>query len=166
MRGLAQRASERKHVGERDAGPRRGTSSARTPRLLARDVADGDQTRAPVTRALQRRGHLALAERLAQRDQRKIQLPLDKPVHLQPRGRAIDLRHRGVPPHVEHVRGGQRTLGQGGEPGLGVERLLLVHDHVRALSVAAHTTSVRSKATLDNTRFRATAETRLSFPPT
>ena len=146
VRGLPQRAGEREHVGERDAGPRGGTSSTGTPRLLARDVADGHQTRAPVAGALQRRGHRALPQRLAQGDQRKVQLPFDGPMQVQPPRLGIDLRHRAVPPYVEGVRGGQRTLGQRREPGLGVERLLRVHDEVRALSVGTHPANVTAFA--------------------
>ena len=60
-----------------------------------------------------------------------------------PRGR-VDLRHRAVPAHVERVGGGQRALGQRRQTGLGIERLALVHDQVRALSVAIHAPSLRS----------------------
>ena len=54
-----------------------------------------------------------------------------------PRGR-VDVRNRAVPSHVERVRGRHGALGQSGKPGLGVQRLLLVHDEVRSLSVAIH----------------------------
>src|SRR3712207_7320887 len=37
----------------------------------------------------------------------------------------------------------QRTLGQRGEPCLGVERRLLVHDQIRPLAVATHATTLR-----------------------
>ena len=144
VRGLAQRVGEREHVGKRDAGPSRGTGRARTPRRLARDVTDSDQARAPIARALQRRSHLALPERLAQGGKGKVQLPFDDPMHVQPPRGGVDLRHRSVPPHVKRVRGGQRTLRQRSEPSLGVERLLLVHDQIPALSIATHATSVRS----------------------
>jgi hypothetical protein len=89
-------------------------------------------------RALQRRRDLALPERLAQRREGELQLTLDDSVHAQSPRAGIDLRHRAVRPHVERVRGGHRALGERGEPGLGVERLHFVHDHVRALSVATH----------------------------
>jgi hypothetical protein len=135
---LGQRAGERQHVGERDAGPRRRAGRARTPRRLARDVADRDQARAPVAGALQRRGLGALPERLAQRRQREVELPLDEPVDVQPPRGRIDLRHRAVPAHVERVGGGQRPLGQRGEPGLGIERLVFVDDQIRALAIATH----------------------------
>ena len=59
LRGLAQRSGERENICERNAGPLRGAGSASTPRLRARDVADSDQTRPPVARALERRGDLA-----------------------------------------------------------------------------------------------------------
>ncbi len=68
--------------------------------------------------------------------------------------RSIDLRHRAVPAHVERVGRRHRGLGQRGEPGLGVERLLLVDDHVRALSVATHPASVwkrRRRSALETT---------------
>src|SRR5205814_10018083 len=73
----------------------------------------------------------------------KVQLPLHQPTHVQPPRGGVDLRNRGVPAHVERVRGGHRTLGQGGGPGLSVERLVLVHHQVRALSIATHATSLR-----------------------
>jgi hypothetical protein len=77
-----------------------------------------------------------------QGDQRKIQLPLDEPIHVQPPRLGVDLRHRGVRAHVEAICGGHRTLGQRGRPSLGVERLLLVYHHITALAVATHTTSL------------------------
>jgi hypothetical protein len=143
MRRVAERAGEREHVGERDAAPRRGPRRAGTPRRLARDVADGDQTRAPIAGALQRRGHGALAQRLAQRRQRELQLALDEPVHAQaPRDR-VDLRHGAVPTHVERVGRRQRTLRQRRPRALGVERIVLVHDQIRTLAVAAQARSRR-----------------------
>jgi hypothetical protein len=144
MRRLAQRAGKREHVGERDTAPNRGARGAGSPRRLARDVADGDQPGAPVAGALQRRGHLALLGRFAQGVKRELQLPLDEAVHPQPPRGGVELRHRAVRPHVERIHGRHGTLGQGGEPGLGVERLLLVDDQVRALAVATHATSVIS----------------------
>jgi hypothetical protein len=136
VRGLGSRAGEREHVGEGDAGPRRRARRTGTPRRLARNIPDGDQARAPVAGTLQRRRLSAFPERLAQRRQREVQLALDEPVHAQsPRG-GVDLRHRTVPTHVERVGGRQRTLGQDGARGLGVERLLLVHDQIGALAVA------------------------------
>jgi hypothetical protein len=134
--GLGQRSGDCEHIGERDTGPRRGAGRAGTPRCLAGDVADGDQARAPIAGALQRRG-------LAQRRQREVELALDEPVDAQPPRGGIDLWHGAVPPYVERVSGGQRTLGQRGEPGLGIERLVLVHDQIHALSVPTHATSVR-----------------------
>jgi hypothetical protein len=76
VRRLAQRLRDGEDVGERDAAPRRGPRRPGPPGRLAGDVADGEQARAPVPRALERRGHLALAERLAQRGERELQLPL------------------------------------------------------------------------------------------
>ena len=142
VRGVAQRTGESQHVGERDAGPRRGTGSARTPRRLAGNVADRDQAGAPVARALQCRGHLALAQRLAQGGQGQLQLPLHSALHAQSPRRGVDLRHRAVPAHIKRIRGSQRALHQRSEPGLSVERLLLVHDQVHTLSVATHPTSL------------------------
>ena len=103
-----QRPGERDHVGERDAGPRRRAGRARTPRRLARDVADRDQARAPVAGALQRRRLGALPERLAQRRQREVELALHEPVDAQPPCGRVDLGNRAVPAHVERVRGGER----------------------------------------------------------
>jgi hypothetical protein len=51
-------------------------------------------------------------------------------VHPQPLARAGGAGHRGLAPHIERVRGGHGPLGQGGQPGLGVQRLPLVHDQV------------------------------------
>ena len=147
--GFGQRSGEREHVRERDAGPGRGAGRPWPPRRLARDVADGDQARTPVAGALQRRGHLALPERLAQRREGELQLPLDDAQHAQPPRGRVDLRHRAMAPHVEGVCGGHRTLGQRGEPGLGVERLLPVNDHAGALSVATHGTNLRVGAALE-----------------
>jgi hypothetical protein len=144
VRGPAQRTREREHVSEGDAGPSRGTSGTRTPRCFARNVADGDEAGTLVARALQRRGHLALTECLTQRGEGKAQLALDGSVHLKAPGSGVDLRRRGMPAHVEGVRGGQRTLRERGKPGLGVERFPLMHDHVRALSVSDHAKSVRA----------------------
>ena len=56
----------------------------------------------------------------------------------QPPSRRIDLRHLAVAAHVERVRGGHRRLGQGGGAGLGVERIVLVHDQVGTLAVGSH----------------------------
>lgn len=82
----AVRACERQHVGERDTGPRRGTGGARTPRRLAGNVADGDQADPPVARALQGRGHFALAQGV----QGKVQLSLNRAVHAEsPRGGVV-----------------------------------------------------------------------------
>src|SRR5437764_1357068 len=75
---------------------------------------------------------------------RTVKIALDDPMHMQPPRVGVDLRHRAVPQDVERVRAIKRTLGQGGGPGLGVERLLLVHDEVRALSVATHPTNRNS----------------------
>jgi hypothetical protein len=143
VRALVQRAGERQHVGERDAGPRRGPGRAGTPRRLARDVADRHQPRPAVPGALQRRDLLALDERLTQRRERQVELPVHEPVDTQPPRGRVDPRHRPVPAHVERVGAGQRTLGQRGEPGLGIERLVLVDDQVSALSVATHGPSLR-----------------------
>ena len=71
VRRLPQRPGEREHVGKRDPTPRRRAGRARTPRRLARNLADRGQTRTPVTRALQCRGHLPYLKRLAQRGQRQ-----------------------------------------------------------------------------------------------
>jgi hypothetical protein len=142
---LGNRMGEPEHVGERDPGPGRGARGARAPRRLAGDVTDRDQARAPVAGALERGGHLPLPERLAEGGQGELQLALHEPVHAQAPAGRVDLRHRPVPADVERVRRRHRTLGQGGEPGLGVERLLSVDDQVGALSVASHGTSVRSQ---------------------
>jgi hypothetical protein len=157
VRRAAQRTGEREHIAERDAGPGRRAGRARTPRRLARNIADGDQTRAPVAGALQRRRLSACPERLAQRRQREVQFALDEPTNAQPPRGGVDLRHRTVPAHVERVCGGQRTLGQGGARRLCVERLLLVHDQIRALAVAAHATSpgVRTARAASRTTSRA-----------
>ena len=69
--------------------------------------------------------------------EREVQLAPHETVHPQPPHGRVDLRHRAVRPHVERVAGGQRTLVEGSARGLGVERLVLVHDEVRALPVAA-----------------------------
>ena len=138
VRGGGQRPGERDHVGERHAGPCRGAGRAGPPRRLAGDVADRDEPRAPVAGALQRRGHLALAERLAQRGEREVELALDEPVDPQPPALRLELRDRAVPADVERVGRGHGPFRQRREPGLGVERLLLVHDQVGALPVAAH----------------------------
>jgi hypothetical protein len=164
VRGLGQRASEREHLGERDAAPRRGTSSTRPPRLLAREFADSHQVHAPVARALKRRGDLALLEHLTQGFEGKIQLPLDEPMHVQPPRLRDDLRHRGVPPHVERLRGGHRTLGQGGSSSLGVERLLLMHHHIRALSVASHARKAYEVRSPISTEFGTAGAARLAAP--
>jgi hypothetical protein len=138
VRGIVERAGDRQHVGERDAGPRGRPGRTGTPRRLARDVADRHQPCAPVPGTLQRRDHLALPERLAQRRQREVQLALHEAVDAQAPGLGVDLRDRPVAAHVERVVGGQRALGQGGRPRLGVERRLLVDDQLRPLSVVTH----------------------------
>src|SRR5205823_505242 len=72
----------------------------------------------------------------------KLKLPLDEPVHPQVPRRAITPRYRAVSAHIERVHGGQRPLGQGSEIRLGVERVLLVHDEICALSVPAQATRI------------------------
>ena len=110
------RAAARPGRGRRRAAPRpgRGPGRARPPRRLARDVADRHQPGAPVAGALQRRGHLALAERLAQRRERERQLALDEPVDAQAERARVELGHGAVAADVERVRGGERSLGQRG----------------------------------------------------
>ena len=142
MGTLLQRAGRREHVCQRDAGPGRSSRRAGPPRRLTRDVPDRHQARAAVAGALQRRDHPALAERLAQRRERQLELALHEPVDAQaPRG-GVDLRDRPVPPDVERVGRGQRGLGQRGGAGLDVERLVFVDDQIRPLAVATHTTTL------------------------
>ena len=143
VRGLRARAGQREHVRERHALPHRRAGRTGAPRRLAGDLADGDQTGAAVAGALQRRSDLALPERLAQRRVGQLQRALDQPVHPQPPRGRVKLRNRPVPAHVERVRGGQRPFGQRRGPGLDVERLLLVDDHVGALAVAGHRPTLR-----------------------
>ena len=94
--GLAPRTGEREHIGERDAGPDRSTGRAGTPGLLARELANGDQARAAVAGALERRGYFPLPEHLAQGGEGEVQLALDESVDAQPPGGGFDLRHRRV----------------------------------------------------------------------
>jgi hypothetical protein len=155
---VAPGGGQRQDVGEGDAGPRRSPRRARAPRRLAVDVADGHQAGPPVARALQRRRHLALAEGLAQRRERELERALDGAVDAQAPGGGVDLRHVAVPAHVEGVGGGQCALGQRGEPGLGVERLLLVHDEVGALSVPIHGRNVEPAAAVHRGRVGDGAE--------
>ena len=76
---------------------------------------------------------VALDEGLAQGGEGQVQLALDGAVHVQAPCGGVDLGYRAVAAHVEGVGRGDRTLGQRGEPGLGVERLALVHDEIERL---------------------------------
>ncbi len=145
VRSVLARRRQGEDVGEPDAGPRRGPGRARPPRRLARDVADRHEPGAAVARALQRRGHRARAERLAQRRERQRQLPLDQPVHPQAPGARVKLRHGAVAAHVERVGRRDRGLVERAEVRLGVEGLLLVDDEARALAVAAHAREPRAR---------------------
>jgi hypothetical protein len=117
------------------------------------------KARAPVPGALQRRSLGALPERLPQCRQREVELALDEPVHVQPPRGRVDVRNRAVRSHVERFRGRHGALDQSGKPGLGVERLLLVHDEVRSLSEAIHARSLRVTTT------RAACAGHLTQPP-
>ena len=96
----------------------------------------------------------------------KVQLPLDEPHRTRSRHASGSISGTArVPAHVERVRGGQRTLRQGGGPGLGVERLLLVHDQVAALSVATHARSVRSSHNVERALASSAIATLLNRDP-
>lgn len=68
-------------IAQRHPAPARRAGGRRAPRLLSRDVANGEQPRSAVARALQRRDELAVLEAVAQVVEPERHLTVDESLH-------------------------------------------------------------------------------------